>query len=108
MDPTTGLMQMLFWRKIFEDEHCPSPWLLQPSTFYYFYYYPELLLISYVKPIEKYLAFEPRTGIKLHSTHRVSSQRRDAKINKKFDMQLKFKKQKNMLPKGRILKSIDW
>jgi hypothetical protein len=27
---------------------------------------PELSLISYVKPIEKYLAFEPRT------THRVA------------------------------------
>jgi hypothetical protein len=25
-------------------------------------FYPELLLISNVKPIEKYLAFEPRTG----------------------------------------------
>jgi hypothetical protein len=27
---------------------------------------PELSLISYVKPIEKYLPFEPRTGTKSH------------------------------------------
>jgi hypothetical protein len=26
--------------------------------------FPELLFISYVKPIAKYLAFEPRTGTK--------------------------------------------
>jgi hypothetical protein len=54
---------MLFWRKNYEDGNCPSLGLLQTRS-YNFYYYPELLLISYVKPIEKYLAFEPRTETK--------------------------------------------
>jgi hypothetical protein len=26
-EPTTVRMQMLFWRKIFEDGHCPNPGL---------------------------------------------------------------------------------
>jgi hypothetical protein len=57
-EPTTTLMQMLFWRKNFEDRNSPSPGLfLAPDLVY-----PELSLISYVKPIEKYLALEPRTG----------------------------------------------
>jgi hypothetical protein len=68
--------------------------------------FPELLLISNVKLTEKYVAFEPRLGLNASSTHRVSS-RRDAKI-KKFDTKTKFKKQKNMLPKGRNLRSIEW
>jgi hypothetical protein len=29
-EPTTALMQMLFWRKNFEDKNCPSSGLLQP------------------------------------------------------------------------------
>jgi hypothetical protein len=41
------LMEMLFWRKNFEDEKCPSPWLFE---------FPKLSIISYVKAIEKYLA----------------------------------------------------
>jgi hypothetical protein len=57
-------------RTIFEDEYCPCPELLQSRTFYY---YPELLLISYVKPIEKYLAFElPGLGLNASFTHKVS------------------------------------
>jgi hypothetical protein len=46
---------MLFWAKIFEDGKCPG--LLLPD----FYFYLELLLISTIKPIEKYLASEPRS-----------------------------------------------
>jgi hypothetical protein len=50
---------MLFWRKKFEDENCPSPRLsLQPRI----YEFPELSIISYVEPIEKYLASEPGLG----------------------------------------------
>jgi hypothetical protein len=50
-DPSKGLKQRHFWRKNFEDGNC----LLQP---------PVLLLISYVKPIEKYLVVEPQTRTK--------------------------------------------
>jgi hypothetical protein len=39
-------------------ETVPVQGSLQPLT------YPELSLISYVKPIEKYLVFEPRNGTK--------------------------------------------
>jgi hypothetical protein len=49
---------MLVWQKIFEDRNCPSPGLLAAP------YLAEFLLISYVKPIEKYFAFEVRTGTK--------------------------------------------
>jgi hypothetical protein len=53
-------MQILFWRKIFEDGHCLSPGLFAaPAP------RPVLVsraLISYVKPIKIYLAFEPRSG----------------------------------------------
>jgi hypothetical protein len=51
---------MLFWRKKFEGGSCPSTWLFAAQ----YLEFPELSLISYVKPIEKYLAFEPRTGAK--------------------------------------------
>jgi hypothetical protein len=39
--------------------------------------YLELLLISYVKPKEKYFAFEPRTGTKcqLHSQGKLTTPR---------------------------------
>jgi hypothetical protein len=52
---------MLLWRKILEDEHCLSQ------------------LISYVKPIEKYIAFEPRTETKcqLHSQSKLTLIRRE-------------------------------
>jgi hypothetical protein len=47
-ESTTALMQMLFWRKNFEDGHCPSP---GPFAAPYFEF-TELSLISCVKPIE--------------------------------------------------------
>jgi hypothetical protein len=54
-----GLMQMLLWRKNFEDGNCPSTGLFAAP----YLEFPELSLISYVNPIEKYhFAFEPRTG----------------------------------------------
>jgi hypothetical protein len=62
----------LLWRKFFEDEHCPSPGLYAAA-------FPELSLISYVKPIEKYLAFEPWSGSKyrLHSQGKLTTPRRE-------------------------------
>jgi hypothetical protein len=48
---------MLFWRKNFEDGNCPSLGLFAAL----YLEFPDLSLISYVKPIVKYLAFEPRT-----------------------------------------------
>jgi hypothetical protein len=59
-------MHMLFWRKIFEDGKCPiSGFSAAPDL-----EYPELLLISYAKPIkEKYLACEPRSGTKSQGPH---------------------------------------
>jgi hypothetical protein len=44
----------------FEDGNCPSPGLFEAPYLEFL----ELSLISFVKPIEKYLAFEPRTGTK--------------------------------------------
>jgi hypothetical protein len=64
-------MQMLFWRNNIEDGNCPSPGLFAAPELEY----PGLSLISYVKPIEKYLAFEPGVGVNPRSTHRVSSLR---------------------------------
>jgi hypothetical protein len=89
-------MQMLFWRKFFEGEHCPITGPLQPCTYTF-----TTIRSSYVKQIEKYLAFEPRPDWELNasSNHRVSSIRRDAKIEK-FDTKMKLMKQKNMPPKG--------
>jgi hypothetical protein len=65
---------MLFWREDFEDGKCPTPGLLQPR-----YYNPELSLISNVKPVKKYLAFEPRRGPKcqLHSQGKLTTSRRE-------------------------------
>jgi hypothetical protein len=51
---------MLFWWKNFEDGNCPSLGLFAAP----YLEFPELSLISYVKPIEKYFAFEPQTGNK--------------------------------------------
>jgi hypothetical protein len=48
-------MQMLFSGKM---EKCPTPGLLQSPE------YPQLSLISYVKPIEKYLVFMLQNGTK--------------------------------------------
>jgi hypothetical protein len=56
-EPTMVLMQILVWRKIFKDGNGPSPGLFAAP----YLEFPELSLISFVKPIEKYLAFEPRT-----------------------------------------------
>jgi hypothetical protein len=53
-------MKMLFLLKIFEDGNYPSQGLFASP----FLEFPELSLISYVKPIEKHLAFVPRTGTK--------------------------------------------
>jgi hypothetical protein len=52
---------MLFWRKIFEDEHCPSPGLFAIFAAPYLGF-PELSLISYVKSIEKILPLSPGLG----------------------------------------------
>jgi hypothetical protein len=49
---------MLVWRRNFEDGITPSRGLFAAP----YLEFTELSLISYVKPIEKYLAFEPRTG----------------------------------------------
>jgi hypothetical protein len=57
-EPQAAFMQMLFWRNNIEDGNCPSPGLFAAPELEY----PELSLISYVKPNEKYLAFEPRSG----------------------------------------------
>jgi hypothetical protein len=64
---------MLFWRNNIEDRNCPSPGLLAAPE------YPGLSLISYVKPIEKYLAFEPRGGSKsqLYSQSKLTTLRRE-------------------------------
>jgi hypothetical protein len=51
---------MLFWRKHFEDGNCPSPRLFVAP----YLEFPEFSFISYEKSIEKYLSFEPQTGIK--------------------------------------------
>jgi hypothetical protein len=51
-------MQMLFWRKNFEDGHCPSPGLSAAP----YLEYPELSLISFVKPIEKILRLSTGLG----------------------------------------------
>jgi hypothetical protein len=53
-----ALMQMLVWRNNLEDGNSPSPGLFSVQ----YLEFPELSLTSYVKPTEKYLAFEPQTG----------------------------------------------
>jgi hypothetical protein len=60
----TTLIQMLFWRNNIEDGNCPSLGLFAAPELEY----PGLSLISYVKQIEKYLAFEPRSGSKSQLT----------------------------------------
>jgi hypothetical protein len=53
-----ALTQTLVWRKIFKDVKGPSPGLFADP----YLEFQELSIISYVKPIEKHLAFEPRIG----------------------------------------------
>jgi hypothetical protein len=61
----TGMKQrQLFWRKFFEDLLCLTPGPAAP--YLEFFFYPELLIISYVKSIENYLAFMPRNRTKCH------------------------------------------
>jgi hypothetical protein len=74
-EPKAALMQMLFWRTNIEDGNCPSPGLFPAPKVEY----PELSLISYVKQIEKYLAFEPRSGSKsqLYSQSKLTKLRRE-------------------------------
>jgi hypothetical protein len=48
---------MLVWRKNFEDGNTPRPGLFAAL----YLEFTELSLISYVKTIEKYLSFEPRS-----------------------------------------------
>jgi hypothetical protein len=69
-----ALMQMLFWRNNIEDGNCPNPRLFAAPELEY----PGLSLISYNKPIEKYLAFEPRSWIKfqLYSQSKLTTLRR--------------------------------
>jgi hypothetical protein len=55
-EPTMAFMLRLFWRKNFEDRNSPSPGLFSAPDLEYL----ELLLISYVKRMEKYITFEPR------------------------------------------------
>jgi hypothetical protein len=52
------LSQFRFEDEYFENGNCPSLFAALYLEF------PELSLISYVKPIEKYVSFEPRTGTK--------------------------------------------
>jgi hypothetical protein len=68
-----------------------------------FYYYPELTLISYEKPIEKY----PGLGPNPRSTHTISSLLEDVKIEK-FDTKTKLKKQANSSVTGRNFRFIEW
>jgi hypothetical protein len=59
-EPKAAFMEMLFWRNNIEDANCPSQGLFADPELEH----PGLSLISYVKTIEKYLAFEPRSGSK--------------------------------------------
>jgi hypothetical protein len=95
----------LFWLFLLQCLHCTAPRIF-PSIFCrflvlineiscrtigfyfsldytYFYYYPELLLVSNVKPIEKYLASKPqtRTKCKLNSQGKLTMPRCE---NQKF------------------------
>jgi hypothetical protein len=57
-DPTTGLMQIRFGRWTLSQSGAPLA--------LYFFLLLSGALINYIKPIEKYLALEPRTGTKSH------------------------------------------
>jgi hypothetical protein len=77
---------MLFWWKNFEDGKCPSSGLFAAL----YSEFPELSLISYVKPIEKYFAFEPRiySQIYRYSQDKLTTLRcENRKIQKKFKNQ---------------------
>jgi hypothetical protein len=59
-------MEMLFWRKNFDDGNCPSSGLFAAP----YLEFPELSLICYVNPIEKYfLPLSPGLGPNPRSTH---------------------------------------
>jgi hypothetical protein len=90
---------MLFLRENFEDGKCPTG-LLQSRTLK-FYSYPELFLIFNVKPIEKYLAFEPWTENKyqLHSKGKLTTPRRENR---------KIRHETNVSIRCRNLRSIEW
>jgi hypothetical protein len=79
-------MQMLFWRKNVEDEHCLSPGLFAAL----YLELPELSSISYVNPMENIFPFSHGLGQKAHYTPRCE--------NRKFDTKTKFKKQTNADP----------
>jgi hypothetical protein len=53
-------MQLLLWQKSFEDGNCPSLGIFAAPDLEY----PELSLVFYLKPREKYLTFEPQSGTK--------------------------------------------
>jgi hypothetical protein len=80
-----AFMQMLFWRNNNEDGPCPSPGLFAAPA-------PELEYpwsISYVKPIEKYISFEPRSGSKSqhYSQSKLTTLRREnRKIRQENDI----------------------
>jgi hypothetical protein len=84
-------MQMLFWRNNIEDGNCPSTWLFAAPELEY----PGLPLISYVKPIEKYLAFEHRSGStrksQLYSQSKLTTLRRENRKNRHENEILKAK-----------------
>jgi hypothetical protein len=67
-EPTKAFVQMLFWRKIFEDGSCPSLGLFAAPYLEFL----ELSLVSYVILIEKnILPLSPGQGLNPRSTHRV-------------------------------------
>jgi hypothetical protein len=94
-----ALMQMLIWWENVEDWHCPSPGLFAAL----YLEFPELLLISYVKPMENILPLSPKLG----QGKLTSLLRWDVKMDK-FDMKTKFKKQRNGSIRCRNLRSIEW
>jgi hypothetical protein len=90
-----ALIQMLVWGKNVEDRNCPSPGLLAAA----YLEIPELLLISNVKTIETYFAFERRTGTKCQDRVKLTMHHTQ---KKKIRHKNKIKK-KNMVLKDRNL-----
>jgi hypothetical protein len=85
MEAHCGTRANAVWQENFKKwKHSKSGLIAAP-----YLEFPELLLISNIKPIEKYFAFEPRTGTKCQLYSMVTSLRRDAKIEK-FDTKTKF------------------
>jgi hypothetical protein len=73
-------MEMLFRRKNFEYGNCPSPVLFAAP----YLEFPELSVFSYVKPIEKYLSFEPRSGTKsqIYSQGKLENRKANEQFHK--------------------------